>query len=65
MANFVEIKEGYLVNTDNVRFVKANPAKNGGSPMVMISYIDCVGCGVSFESKEEYHKAINKLKNSK
>jgi hypothetical protein len=63
MAKIVEIKPGYLVNVDNVRFIKANPAKNGGTPMVMISYIDCVGCGVQFESKEELNGAMNILKN--
>ena len=64
MSKFIEIKSGYLVNLDNVRFIKSNPAKNGGAPMVMISYIDCVGCGVSFESREEMGLAMKKIKDS-
>ena len=65
MSNFVEVKPGEMINLDNVRSVKKNEAKNGGRPMLMVSYVDCVGCPVVFEDHKELCFAYNKIKSNK
>ena len=65
MSNFIELSEGTLVNLDNVTKITKNNAKNGGTPMLMISYVDCIGCPVAYKEHKDMCVDYNKIKANK
>ncbi len=64
MSKFLEIRDGLLINLDNIKTVGRMNASNGGTSSLLISYMDCTGTPLVFQDKNEMHTAYNKIKNS-
>jgi hypothetical protein len=64
MSKFLEVREGLLVNLDNIKTVGKMNAINGGKPSLLISYMDCTGTPLVFQDRNEMHTAYNRIKDS-